>query len=243
VFFIAAILNLNFNWKILLSIAVVILIGYWLFMGFVPLNGEVPTFDRAPNNWANYLDLKVFGIHTWKADYDPEGFLSTFPAIATSVIGILIGKVLSGYKKSKLGILSVLGIGMILVGYIWNVWFPINKALWSSSFVLVTAGWGTLILGIVHYIMDEKQIKFGTIFKYVGSNAIIIYFMSSFISKTFGLIKVNETENVHSWLYHSLYTSVISSDKLASMLYALTVVLFYILLGYILYKRNIFIKV
>jgi len=243
VFFIAAILNLNFNWKGLLSIGIAILIGYWLWMGFAPLNGEIPTFDRAPNNWANYLDLKIFGTHTWQEDYDPEGFLSTFPAIVTSIIGILIGKVLSEYKNSKLIVLSSLGIGMLVLGYIWNLWFPINKALWSSSFVLVTAGWGTLILGIVHYLMDEKNIKFGTIFKYVGSNAIVIYFMSSFVSKTFGMIQVNDTESIHSWLYHTFYTNFISIDKLASMLYALTVVAFYILLGYILYKRNIFIKV
>ncbi len=243
VFFIVAMLNLNVNWKALLGIGITILIGYWLFMGFVPLNGEAPTFDRAPNNWANYLDLKIFGTHTWQDDYDPEGFLSTFPALVTSIIGVLIGKVLSTYKKSKLSVLTALGIGMLVLGYLWNIWFPINKALWSSSFVLVTAGWATLILGFVHYLMDEKQLKFGSIFKYVGSNAIVIYFMSSFVSKVFGMIQVNETESVHSWLYHTFYTSFISIDKLASMCYALTVVAFYMLLGYILYKRNIFIKV
>lgn len=243
VFFIAAVLNLNFNWKVLIAIGVALLVGYWLWMGFVPLNGAAPTFDRAPNNWANYVDLKIFGKHTWKADYDPEGLLSTFPAIVTAIIGILIGKVLSGYKKSKLVILSVLGIGMLALGYSWSYWFPINKALWSSSFVLVTAGWGTLLLGFVHYIMDEKHVKFGTIFKYVGSNAIIIYFLSSFISKTFDLIKVNETESIHSWLYHTVYTSFIANPKISSVAYALTVVAFYMFLGYFLYKRNIIIKV
>lgn len=243
VFFIAAVLNLNFSWKGLLAIAIVILVGYWLWMGFVPLNGELPTFDRAPNNWANYIDVKFFGNHTYKPDYDPEGLLSTLPSIVSAIIGILIGGILNEFKYNKLMSLTVLGVLMILLGTIWNTWFPINKALWSSSFVLVTAGWATLILGIVHYIMDEKQIKFGSIFKYVGSNAIVIYFMSSFVSKIFGRIKVNETESIHSWLYHTFYTSFISTDKLASMLYALTVVAFYMLLGYILYKRNIFIKV
>ncbi len=243
VFFIAAILNLNFKWKTLLSMAVVILIGYWLWLGFVPLHGEPPTFDRAPNNWANYLDVQIFGKHNYKPDYDPEGLLSTLPAIVSSILGILIGKILTNAKENKLVILSVLGIVMIVLGTVWDIWFPINKALWTSSFVLVTAGWATLILGVVHYIMDVKKIKFGSIFKYVGSNAIVIYFMSSFISKTFGMIQINETESIHGWLYHTFYTSFISIDKLASMLYALTVVAFYVLLGYILYKRNIFIKV
>ncbi len=243
VFLIAAILNLNFNWKALLSIGITILIGYWLWLGYIPLNGEQPTFDRAPNNWANYLDVKILGNHTWKADYDPEGLLSTLPAIVTVISGILIGKILGHYKNNKLVVLSFLGVLMILIGTIWSKWFPINKAIWSSSFVLVTSGWATLILGLVHYITDVKKIKFGTIFKYVGMNAITIFFLSSFISKTFYLTKVNDTQSIHNWLYHTFYTSVISSDKLASMLYAFTVVGIYLLLGYVLYKRKIIIKV
>jgi len=243
VFLIAAVLNLNLNWKVLLSIGATILIGYWLWLGYVPLNGEQPTFDRAPNNWSNYLDVKIFGSHTWKSDYDPEGLVSTLPAIVTAISGILIGKLLRHYKNNKLIILSLLGLLMIIIGTVWSYWFPINKAIWSSSFVLVTSGWATLILGVVHYITDVKKIKFGTIFKYVGMNAITIFFLSSFISKTFYLTKVNDTQSVHNWLYHTFYTSVVSNDKLASMLYALTVVAFYLLLGYVLYKRKIIIKV
>jgi len=243
VFFVVAVLNLNFNWKVLLSIGISILIGYWLWLGYIPLNGELPTFDRAPNNWANYLDVKVFGNHTWKTDYDPEGLVSTLPAIATSISGILIAKILSNYKNNKLIILSVLGVLMLIVGTVWNIWFPINKAIWSSSFVLVTSGWATIILAIVYYITDIRKVKFGAIFKYVGMNAITIFFLSSFISKTFYLTKVNDVQSVHNWLYHTFYTSIISIDKLASMLYALTVVAFYLLLGYVLYKLKIFIKV
>jgi len=243
VFLIAAVLNLNCNWKVLLSIGTTILIGYWLWLGYVPLNGEQPTFNRAPNNWSNYLDVKIFGSHTWKSDYDPEGLVSTLPAIVTAISGILIGKLLRHYKNNKLIILSLLGLLMIIIGTVWSYWFPINKAIWSSSFVLVTSGWATLILGVVHYITDVKKIKFGSIFKYVGLNAITIFFLSSFISKTFYLTKVNDTQSVHNWLYHTFYTSIISNDKLASMLYALTVVAFYLLLGYVLYKRKIIIKV
>jgi len=243
VFLIAAVLNLNLNWKVLLSIGVTILIGYWLWLGYVPLNGEQPTFNRAPNNWANYLDVKVFGSHTWKTDYDPEGLVSTLPAIVTAISGILIGKLLRHYKNNKLIILSILGLLMIVIGTVWSYWFPINKAIWSSSFVLVTSGWATLILGVVHYITDVKKVKFGAIFKYVGMNAITIFFLSSFISKAFYLTKVNDTQSVHNWLYHTFYTSVVSNDKLSSMLYALTVVAFYLLLGYVLYKRKVIIKV
>ena len=243
VFLIAAILNLNCSWKTLLSIGIVMLIGYWLWLGFIPLNGEQPTFDRASNNWANYLDKKILGSHTWKADYDPEGLLSTLPAVVTTIIGILIGKIMVNLKKDTLTILSALGLMMIILGYIWNHWFPINKAIWSSSYVLVTSGWATIILALVYYITDVRKVKFGTVFKYVGMNAITIFFLSGFIAKTFYLTKINDTQTVHGWLYNTFYISVISNDKLASMLYALSVVSFYILLGYILYRRKIFIKV
>ncbi|QCX39730.1 DUF1624 domain-containing protein [Aureibaculum algae] len=244
VFFIAAILFLNFDWKKLFAIGLLILIGYWLFLGFVPLpDGSIPTFDRASNNWANYIDLNVLGNHMWKDDYDPEGLLSTLPAIVTSIIGILIGKVLASKELKKTQFLLITAAVLLCTGYIWSLWFPLNKALWSSSFVLVTSGWATLILALVYYVTDVKKIKMGTIFKYVGSNAITIFFLSSFIAKTFYLIKIGENQSIHSWLYQTFYTSWISIDKLASLMYALTVITFYLVLGYIMYKRKIFIKV
>lgn len=242
VFFFAAILNLNFNWKTLLFITTSILIGYWIWLGFIPIHGKTPTFDRAPNNWANYLDVKIFGKHTWKTDYDPEGLASTLPAIATSIIGVLIGKSLNYFKENLVVILSLIGVLLVFLGYLWSPYFPINKAIWSSSFVLVTAGWGTVILAIIYYLTDIKQIKFGGIFKYVGMNSILIFFLSSFIAKTFSLVKINDSQNIHSWLY-SNYTSLISSNKMASLSYALSVVLFYLIISYILYRKKIFLKV
>lgn len=243
VFFFTAILSINFNWKVVLSVIMIILFGYWIWLGFIPLpDGSIPTFDRAPNNWANYIDVTLLKNHTWKVDYDPEGLLSTLPSIATALIGVLIGKVILYQKVMKTGILFLLGILMIGLGYLWNNWFPFNKAIWSSSFVLVTAGWGTLFLSVLYYINDVKKIAIGTVFKYVGSNAIIIYFASSFISKTFYLTKIGET-TIHGWLYSNLFTSVISVDKLASLCYALAVVSFYMIVGYILYQKRIFIKV
>lgn len=243
VFFFAAILYLNFNWKVLVGIIISILFGYFFWMGFVPLpNGELPTFDRAPNNWANFIDVHVLGNHTWKKDYDPEGLLSTLPAIATSLIGILIGKLLISSEHQKVIKIFGLGVFMIVLGYLWNHWFPINKAIWSSSFVLVTAGWASVLLSMLYVVLDIKKIHFGTIFKYVGSNAIVIFFMSSFIAKSMGRLKVMDNKSIHSWLY-SFYTNAIPSDELSSLLYALTVVAFYTTVGYILYKKKIFIKV
>jgi predicted acyltransferase len=243
VFFFTAILSVNFNWKVLLSITVVILLGYWIWLGYIPLpDGSTPTFDRAPNNWANYIDVTILKNHIWKSDYDPEGILSTIPSIASALIGVLIGKVILYQHYMKTGILFLLGIVLIGLGYVWNSWFPFNKAIWSSSFVLVTAGWATLLLGLFYYINDVKKISIGTIFKYVGSNAIVIYFASSFITKVFYLTKVGDT-TIHGWLYKNIYLSVISVDKLASLCYALSVVGFYMLIAVLLYRKKIFIKV
>jgi len=241
VFLFTSILYLNFNWKALLGIAVTIIVGYWIFLGFVPLpDGSLPTFDRAPNNWANYIDLNLLGEHMYKADYDPEGLFSSLPSIATCLIGVLIGKVLDGVKPVK----ALLGVSVLLLasGYLLDILFPINKAIWSSSFVLVTAGWGTLILALIYYLTDVRKLKFGTVFKYVGMNAITIYFLSSFISKTFYLTKVGSS-NVHSTVYNNVFIQSFLSDEMSSLLYALCVVAFYLGLGYVLFKKKIFIKV
>lgn len=241
VFLCTAILYLNCNWKTLVAITIVILMGYWLFLGFVPLpNGMLPTFDRAPNNWAMYIDSNILGKHMWKTDYDPEGLVSTLPAIATCIIGILVGNILEGLKTIKP--LLMVAILFLLLGYGFNIWFPINKALWSSSFVLVTSGWATLLLAVIYYLTDLRQLKFGSVFKYVGMNAITIFFLSSFIAKTFYLTKVGDGD-IHSWLYNNLFVYDFVSNKLSSLCYALVVVLFYMGLGYVLYKKRIFIKV
>ena len=244
VFFISAILYLYCNWKQLIAIGCTLLIGYWLFMGFVPFpDGTLPTFDRAATNWANYIDLKVLGTHMWKDDYDPEGLLSTLPAIVTCISGILIGKLVQLKSASTTLYLVITGSVLVSLGYLWSLWFPLNKALWTSSFVLVTSGYASLILALVYQIIDVKQVKIGSLSKYVGMNAITIFFLSSFIAKLFYRINISEDERIHSWLFNTLLADHMSNTTLASLIYALLVVSFYIALGYVLYKKRIFIKV
>lgn len=243
VFFFASILFINFNWKWLVGICAFILIGYWLVMGFVPVNGMESTFERAPNNLANYLDVLVFGSHSYKVDYDPEGLLSTLPSIATALMGIFTGLILRSKKAKKEIVLLGIGIAFLIVGYIWDIFFPINKALWSSSFVMVTAGWANIILALIYYVSDVKNIKFGSIFKYAGANAIVLYFLSSFISKIMGMIKVDGDTSLHGWLFNTVYVHDFMAMEASSLLYGLSVVSFYVFLGYILYRKNIFIKV
>jgi predicted acyltransferase len=243
VFLAASLLYLHLNWKALLGLAVAILLGYWIWMGFIPLEGQAPTFDRAPNNWANYVDLHVFGTHMYKPDYDPEGLLSTLPSIATAIFGIFTGLLLLSERKDKLRRILFTGFVLVVLGHLWDLVFPINKALWTSSFVLVTAGWANVLLGLIYYLTDVRGLRFGSLFSYAGANAITVYFLSSFISKVFYLISVGEGQSVHGWLFQTLFVHEGLPLEFSSLLYGLAVVGFYLWLGWWMYRRKIFIKV
>lgn len=220
----------------------IILVGYWLWMGFIPLGGAAPTFDRAINNWANYIDVQLLGSHMWKSDYDPEGILSTLPAIATALLGTLTGDLIRSNTYQKVSLMLAIGLFMLIVGGFWDLAFPINKALWSSSFVLVSAGWANLTLAVLFYLTELKKISVGGIFKKVGSNAIIIYFLSSFISKLFYLIPFNGS-SIHGFFFSEFYVHDTIALELSSFLYALSVCIFYLFLASALYKKKIFIKI
>ncbi len=243
VFFFAAILFLNFNWRVLLGICIAILLGYWIWLGFIPIHGEAPTFDRAPNNWANFVDLKLLGTHMYKEDYDPEGILSTMPSIATSLLGIFTGLILVSARQKKERLLIGLGIILVILGYLWDMVFPINKPIWTSSYVLVTAGWANICLAGIYYLTDVKGIKFGSVFRYAGANAITVYFLSSWISKIFYQVTVSPGTSLHQWLFENIFVMDMLPLKFSSLLYGLCVIAFYLLLAYVMYRRKIFIKV
>ncbi len=242
-FFFASILFLNFNWKILIGICAFILVGYWIWLGYIPIFGGEPTFERAPNNWANYLDVQTFGTHMYREDYDPEGLLSSIPAIASSLLGIFTGLLLVSKRPKKEMAMIIMGVAMLILGMLWDLVFPINKALWSSSFVLVTAGWANLVLALIYYITDVRGVKFGSIFRYAGANAITLYFLSSFISKIFYMTKIDGDISFHNWLFQTIYVHDFIAIKFSSMLYGLSVVAFYLLLAYFMHKRKLYIKV
>ena len=245
VFFIVSILFLNVNWKVLLGVFVSILIGYWLVMTQIPINGETPLLTKA-SNFATVIDLKVLTReHMWKA-YDPEGLLSTIPAIATTIFGIFLGMILLNKNKSKLEKLKlfiIIGIITLILGYLWAAFFPLNKALWTSSFVLVTGGWACLIYALIYYIADILKLSnWGKPAIVFGSNAITVFFLSGIIARIFGMVKVPNGQSLHAYFYENL-SSIITIPKLSSLIYAIFVIAFYYLVALILYKKNIFIKV
>lgn len=134
------------------------------------------------------------------------------------------------------------GVALIVAGHLWALVFPINKALWTSSFVLATAGWALLCLGVIYYITDVRVIKWGGVFARAGANALILFFLSSFFAKVFGSIKVGDN-SLHGFLYENIFVHDFLPDQLSSLLYALVLVVIYLALGTFLYRKGVFIKV
>ena len=246
VFFIASLLFLNFNWKGLLAIFIMILIGYWALMTQIPIDGVMPELTRA-SNLGSVIDLKLLtNAHMYKSDYDPEGILSTLPSIATTIFGMFLGLILLNKNKTqqeKYRYIVIIGVAALILGYLWDITFPLNKALWTSSFVLVTGGWASIIYALIFYVSDILGINsWGKPAIIFGSNAITVYFLSSFTSKLFGLIKLSNGRSLHGNLYDFL-SSIISNPKLSSLIYALLVISFYYLIALLMYRKKIFIKV
>lgn len=246
VFFIVSVMSLNLSQRAMIIWFVLILIGYWLIMTQVPVNGVIPPLTLE-DSLASQLDRYIFtSNHLYKEHYDPEGLLSTLPAIATSISGILTGYVLKNKSIEpvrKIAYYIIAAMVLLIIGYTWDTVFPINKALWTSSFVLVTTGWGLLVFSVIYYLCDIHGIKgWSKPFMAFGMNAIIVYFLSGFISKCFYQIKLANDISIHGNLYNFI-ESIVSIPKLASLIYALLVVFFYYLIALFLYKKKIFFKV
>lgn len=242
VFLLAAPLALHLRTGALLTLSVALLLVYWVWMGFIPLEGVLPTYERDPYNWAMYIDTAVFGSHNYQPDYDPEGLLSTLPSVVTALIGVMAGRYLLSPTRNKIRGLLLYGLGLLVAGHLWGLVFPINKALWTSSFVLVTAGWALVVLAAIYYVTGVRHWAGGRVFIYAGANALILYFLSSFFAKVFGSIRVGDT-SLHGYLYENVFAQRFFPPEFSSLLYALVLVACYLLLGALLYRRRIFIKV
>ena len=246
VFFFSAILFLHSNWKVLLGVFTTILITYWALMTQIPINGSAPLLT-AESNFASVVDLKILTVdHMWKQLYDPEGILSTLPSIATTIFGILVGMIVLLKEKShqqKIKYFIYIGVVALILGYLWNITFAVNKTLWTSSFVLATGGWASLVFAVIYYFADVKgHSNWGKPAIIFGSNAITVFFLSGVVARIFGMVKLENGISIHGNLYN-LLTSVISNPELSSMLYSFFVISFYFLVALYMYRKKIFIKV
>ncbi len=249
VYGIGSILVLSFKQKMLPFISVAILLLYWGILYWFG-TGNVYSLE---GNATIPFDKWIFGEnHMYKGfgiRFDPEGLLSTFPAIASVLIGYLIGVLIKESEKKAVPA-KIIGLGIVglIFGLMWNIVFPINKALWTSSYVLYTSGWACIVLGILIYIIDVLEYKRWTNFFVVfGKNPLFIFFLSGLWTLTIiYLIRIpvsgEKTVSGYSWLYHNVFQPL-AGDINGSLLFALAHVVLFWLIGFVLYRKKIFIKV
>ena len=233
--------------KALIS-ASVLLLGYWgilLAFGDLTLEGNaVLKLDR----WLLGEDHLYKGYHSeilkQNIPFDPEGLLSTIPAVASVIFGFLVGKFLRTKGKSyeTVSSLFVAGLSLIFLGLCWDLVFPINKPIWSSSYVLYTTGLATVILSMIIFLTDlkEKQ-SWNRPFVLFGRNPLLIYILSGVIVKTYGLIRIDDT-NAYGALYRYVFQPV-AGNYLGSLLFALFHVVMLLGVAWWLDKRRIYFRV
>jgi predicted acyltransferase len=254
-YFVAAILVLWSNRRGQLIAIAACLVGYWAIMRFLPVPGfgvpgrDIPFMDPDRNIVA-WLDRKLFMGRLYNVTRDPEGIISTIPAIGTILIGVVTGYWLRSEKSpaTKAIRLLLFGILGLVAGRIWHIWFPINKNLWTSSFVLFTAGFALVFLALLYWVLEIKQWRGAWTFPLLvfGMNSIAGFVADSFVygpGYTFTIAGPNGTRVMWYDAANSWFLSLGASPAIASLLYSVCAVSFCWLLLWLLWKKQIFIKV
>ncbi|MCD0473239.1 DUF5009 domain-containing protein [Flavobacterium sp. EDS] len=254
VYFVVSLLYLKSNQRTQILVASLLLLGYWAVMALIPVPGiGEANFDKG-TNLASWIDSVLLKDHTYRGTvtWDPEGILSTIPSIATGIIGLLIGQLLhrSIPKIEIAKKMAIAGIVLIIVAQIWSIVFPINKSLWTSTYVLYTAGLATVCLALLYYLIDILNLKKGIkLFLIWGVNPMIVFFFSQIIPQ--GLVMI-QFKNPHSpdqqinlldYLYSFGIAPFFSNPMTASLAGALTYVAIWTFILWIFYKNKLIFKV
>ncbi len=252
-YLIASLIFLHTNWKQQTLIGIALLLIYWILMTTISVPGcEVTTIDDKACNLSAYLDRAIFGVnHIWSLGkvYDPEGILSTIPAITTTLAGVLTGTWLKSERNDLEKVSGIFFFGVVLVtgGWCWSFFFPLNKALWTSSYVFFTAGMALCFLGFCYWLADIKGYqKWSKPFVIFGSNALALYFGAEMTAKCLDLIQVTgkdgEPTALQGWIFETIFLPLAAPID-ASLIYAVCFVLFWLFIMWILYRNKIYIKV
>lgn len=242
-------LNTRVRTQIIITTALTIL--YWLLMTKLHAPGFGAGDLSKEGSLASYIDRVIFGPHIWRQGkvYDPEGLLSTIPALATTLFGVLAGQWLRINRTAyeKVAGLFAAGAICVIIGWMWNSFFPINKSLWTSSYVFFTGGLALQFLALCYWLIDIKKYTFWTKpFVVFGVNALVLFVGSGVMARLLGLIKVSSADgtqiSLQSWIYRNLFLSWLPPYR-ASLAYAIAFILVWLGLMWILYRRRIFIKV
>jgi predicted acyltransferase len=236
----AAVLFLHLRWRGLALVTAALLIGYWALMTFVPVPGMGAGSFAQNANLANWIDTQYLPGRMWEKTRDPEGLLSTLPAIASCLLGVLSGMILreKAFAPARKSLILI-GGGLLLAafGYLWALQFPLIKSIWTSSFVLVAGGYSAFALGAMHQIVDVWGYKrWATALVWIGANAITLYILNELM----GFYKV--ADRLTGGDVADLLDDTFGSST-GWLVTSLTGVALVILLARFLYQRKIFIRV
>jgi predicted acyltransferase len=229
-------LNTNLRSQVIFFFS--LLIGYWAALTLIPVPGFGAGVLTPEGNLPAYIDRMFLPGQVLRKVYDPEGILSTIPAIATAMLGVFVGRFLrySSDKINKLRkglILTIVGIALVFIGLLWNLVFPINKNMWRSSFVLYAGGWSILLLSIFYLVIDVWEIrKWSMPLVWIGMNSILIYMASH------GVINF---ESSSKFLFGGLISLVPEVWQLMWLWVGVALIQF--LLLYFLFKKKLFWKI
>lgn len=247
----AALIVLSIKPRLIYILGAFLLLFYWFIMWFY--GGNDPY--SLEFNFGRQIDLWVLGEnHLWHGKeiaFDPEGLFSTIPSVVTVLIGFLVGKFIHDHQLEKgKWLIKLFGVGFLFIAtaLLWDTVFPINKSLWTSSYVLFTGGLAMMFLALLYWIIDIKnQSRWFTFFNVFGVNPLFAFVLHVLWVKIItSIIKWNiendKTTNGYSWLYSHLFQPL-AGDFGGSFLFAITHIFFFYLLLLILFKRKIFIKI
>ena len=226
-----------------------LLLGYWGLMTLVPFPGKGPDAWAFGHNFAQYVDNLVLKGHMWKPDFDPEGIVSTIPAVATVLLGYLTGQWLRTRRQpyEKTVGLFVAGDVLIVLALFWTYWMPLNKQLWTSSYVLYTGGIALNALAVSYWLIDIHHVRRGVRpFVVYGSNAILAFFGSTFMAKTFYKVTFRLGDGSRTSITGYLFGHILRplfGNWLGSLVHALLYILIWWAVLEWMYRRRIFIKI
>ncbi|HLN97573.1 MAG TPA: DUF5009 domain-containing protein [Pyrinomonadaceae bacterium] len=246
----ASVIFLTTRVRAQIVITIALLIIYWLLMTHLHAPGFAAGDLSKEGSLASFVDRVVFGPHIWKQGkvYDPEGILSTIPAIATTMFGVLTGQWLRTNKAQyeKVTGLFVAGACCVVIGWCWNPFFPINKSLWTSSYVFFTGGLALEFLALCYWLVDIRKYRaWAQPFVVFGVNAIALFVGTGVMARLMGLIKLpwgSGQISLQGWIFQKLFLSWAAPVN-ASLAFAIVFILLWLGLMWLLYARKIFIKV